>query len=387
MRILLFDWTVGGHHGVYLQRFAEALGEWADVVVAAADELATELDDVDVVALGPGRPSTGDRRSDRVLAQREVTLLERAAREIRPDHLIHLYADPVLMELVRRPTTTVPVSLCVFYPRAHYLSAYRTLLPPRDQLHALQLERLVDRWRRRLDSHAVLALDHEAVRRWASRRRAASAHWLPEPPTLPTPNPRRQERSGCVLYGVLAPRKGIDSVARAIGLGGEGLRVVLAGTVEPGFLPDLRHHVREMERGGATVELRARPHGELEGLDLLAGARCALLPYHRHGGMSRVLLEACAVGTPVVVHDHGMLGHLVREHRLGRVVDCGKPAELRQAILALAGSRAVNSDRTADLARFAARHSRERFRAVLSSVFAAEAFDAHHLPQAKVGSR
>jgi hypothetical protein len=68
---------------------------------------------------------------------------------------------------------------------------------------------------------------------------------------------------------------------------------------------------------GARVELRPRLHSEVEGLRALASARCALLPYHRHSGMSRVLLEACSAGTPVIADNFGLLGYLVRTHGPG----------------------------------------------------------------------
>ena len=48
--------------------------------------------------------------------------------------------------------------------------------------------------------------------------------------------------------------------------------------------------------------------------------------------MSRVLLESAAVGTPVITHDFGLLGHLVRQEGLGIAVDCTKPDALRAAL-------------------------------------------------------
>lgn len=47
--------------------------------------------------------------------------------------------------------------------------------------------------------------------------------------------------------------------------------------------------------------------------------------------MSRVLVEACAVGTPVIVHDHALLANLVRRHGLGLVIDCNDSRAFREA--------------------------------------------------------
>jgi glycosyltransferase involved in cell wall biosynthesis len=172
------------------------------------------------------------------------------------------------------------------------------------------------------------------------------------------------ERSGCVLFGVLAPRKGIDRLARALTIEPTRVRVVLAGTVEPGYMSELNEHTAAMEAAGVDVELRARHHSELEGLQALASARCALLPYPRHAGMSRVLVEACSVGTPVVADGFGLLGHLVRRHRLGLAVDCADPRALREAVLSLADAER-SASYSEPLARFAARFTPERFRAAL----------------------
>jgi glycosyltransferase involved in cell wall biosynthesis len=80
--------------------------------------------------------------------------------------------------------------------------------------------------------------------------------------------------------------------------------------------------------------------------------------------MSRVLVEACSVGTPVIAHDFGLLGHLVRRHRLGLAVDCTDPNALREAVLLLTeAERSVSY--TEHIARFAARFELERFRDAL----------------------
>jgi glycosyltransferase involved in cell wall biosynthesis len=144
---------------------------------------------------------------------------------------------------------------------------------------------------------------------------------------------------------------------------------MIAGEADASFLPTLQRNVAEMEGQGATVDVRAYRHSEMEGLQVLARAKCAVLPYPRHDGMSRVLMEACSVGTPVIVHDRGLLGHLVRTYKLGHVVDCRDARALRRAILDLALSE-KNEAYAARLADFAARFSRERFQEAVLAPFA-----------------
>jgi glycosyltransferase involved in cell wall biosynthesis len=226
-------------------------------------------------------------------------------------------------------------------------------------------------WRQRSDANAVLTLDEGAARRW-NRTRGAPAYWLPEPPVATPPEHDgvdEQTRIGCVLYGVLAERKGIGRLARAISLGPTSLQVTLAGPSSAEFQPRLAQYVSAMRATGASVDVRAHEHTESAGLHVLAASRCAVLPYPRHDGMSRVLLEACSVGTPVVVHDRGLLGYLVRRHGLGHAVDCAKPQALRDAILDLTANGSRAADFAEPLARFSARFSRDRFAAACLAPF------------------
>ena len=366
MRFTLFDWTSGGHHSLYLRQFAEALLPDAEVVAAAPDAMLDETSDLSVeqYSLGDPRPVIDKSRSlmaqHRELAEHELDLLQQAAERTRPDHLIHLYGDPILRRLVRRPRYPVPLTLCIFFPRAHYPTSYATPLSPRERLRAYFHEHLVAHWRRRPDAHALFALDEEAVRRWSGRR-GATPFSLPEPPIGATAEPS-DLRQGCLLYGTLAPRKGIDLLARAVGLSPTPLKVTLAGEVEPGFRGLLEAYATSMKDAGASVELRLRRHVEEEALGLMAGSRCVLLPYLNHYTGSRVLLEAATVGTPVIAHEDGLLGDLVRRRGLGLTVDCRDPVAFCTALLQLATGVDTTAQYRGATALYAAGHAAERFR-------------------------
>jgi hypothetical protein len=373
MRITLFDWVAGGHHPIYVRRFAQVLRSAADVIVAAPDETIAEVADGSfaTVSLGRARPEMPPRRwlvsSARRVLRDEMSLIERVADESRPDHLVHLYADSVLPYLVRAGKLELSVSLLLFYPRAHYPTAFQTPLQPGERLRASAKEAFVFAWRRRTDAYAVLTLDEEAARRWRARR-GATAHWIPEPPVSALGGaPGDAPRAGCIVYGALAERKGIDLLAAAVAAAPVSVGVTIAGEPKASFLPRLEELAGEMRRAGATVDVRAYRHSETEGLRALARAKCAVLPYPLHDGMSRVLVEACSVGTPVVVHDRGLVGYLVRRYGLGRAVDCRDAAALRRAVLELV--EADNAECADNLVRFASRFSPEAFENALATVF------------------
>jgi hypothetical protein len=375
--ITLFDWTAGGHHPVYLRRFADAfVQQGASVTVAVPDRLVPALADagVNLVRLGRERPSLDPTLplapQSRALAEAELDLFDQVAAMTGGGHLVHMIADPILRWLVRRPPLGRPVSLLVFRPRAHFGPAYGSSLGAGDALRARFFEHLLRRWRRRRDAHALLTIDEEAATRWATRP-GAPAFYVPEPPVGPPPAKRPTgARSGCIVFGSLAPRKGVDLLADAVCLEPGSQEVVLAGPSAPGYERTLDRLAADMRRAGAWVERFDRRLSDKEALELLAGARCVVLPYPRHLGMSRVLLEAAVVGTPVVVHDFGLLGHLVRRHRLGLAVDCNDPRALRDAVLSLTEDAAAGERFGDGLSRFAALHSEEAFSRALWAAFA-----------------
>lgn len=363
-RVVLFEWSAGGHRSIYVRRVVEALRPYADVVLALPQTTLDAVGDlgVEVVSLGEPRPPLSGRLRRRSVLAQETALFRDTASGA--DHALHLYGDHVLSRLVLEKTFPSRTSLLLYYPRAHYRAVYGTKLSPGDRAAAHGKEWALRAWRRRADAQAVFTLDEHAARRWAARR-GAEAHWLPEPPVPPlAPEERPALRDGCIVYGSLATRKGVGLLARALTLEPTSVRLVLAGVAEASYLPELEREAAAMVASGVDVDLRAHRHSEREGLRLLAGASFAVLPYPRHSGMSRVLLEACSVGTPVIVHRFGLLGHLVSTYGLGLSVDCANPRALRAAVVTLTDPARCAAYEEA-LAAFSARFAPDHFRSAL----------------------
>ncbi len=367
MKILLFEPDASGHRETYVRRIAGALAPAADVSVAVPDELAERLVDVpaQLVPLGPARETGTFAATDRAAGRRarsELAAFERAVAATGPDHAFHLSADALLRELVRGAPRGAAVSLLIFRARSHY-GRLGSRLSAKERAVSVGFERLLALWRRRRDAHAVFTLDPYAADRWA-RGRGASAVWLPEPPVLVSP--ASGDRDGLVLLGSLAPRKGLHLLAQDGALP-RGVRLVLAGGASPGYGDELQALIGRLGTAGVGVEATGPVRGEQAVLDVLARARCALLPYPRHFGMSRVLLEAAVAGTPVVAHEFGLVGHLVREHDLGAAVDCTDPRAIAAGLESVLGAPERYEPR---LAAFAERFSPPAFEAALGKVFA-----------------
>lgn len=374
-RLLIFDWTAAGHHGRYLRRTAAALAPSYEISVACPDALMGHLDGlaVEKISLGTPRPvedpSLPMGPQHAALANAELALLEKIIEARRPDHTLHMYADPVLRWLVDRPALKTRLSLLMFFPRWHYRKCFEQKLPLKETVRARFQWLNIERWRRRADAHSILLLDEFAVAELNRSRRAPRAVWFPEPPIASFEGAQAGLRNGVVLYGSLARRKGIDRLAAAMTSLGSGARLILAGTVEPAYRQTLDTLVGDMRAAGCDVDLRDYTHDEQAGLAVLAGAQAALLPYPAHYGMSRVLVEAASVGTPVVAHDHGLIGHLVRSAHLGTAVDCADTQTFSAAI-----KNALSAARTPAgveaLTTFANRYSAAAFENALTTALA-----------------
>ena len=180
------------------------------------------------------------------------------------------------------------------------------------------------------------------------------------------------ERKGCILYGALAPRKGVDRLAAALARNSSTMHAVLAGSVEPGYAEELERLVAGMRAGGASVDLRAWTHHERDGLRLLRGRGARSSPTTVTPACRACFSRRRRPGTPVLVHDHGLLAALVRQYGIGRAVDCGDSRAFRKSLETLCSDGEIELFRPA-LRAFAARYDRDRFAAALRAPFGLEA--------------
>src|SRR5688572_2692811 len=108
MRVVLFDWTTGGHHARYLRQVAAALSDVANVSVAAPDLTLCDVSDLPVrlYDLRSARPAADMAKpltpQHAEMASAEINLMEQTIAAVQPDYLIHMYGDQVIRWLVRR---------------------------------------------------------------------------------------------------------------------------------------------------------------------------------------------------------------------------------------------------------------------------------------------
>src|SRR5262249_12119095 len=125
-KVLLFEWTAGGHRPIYVRRLVEALRPSADVVLAFPQTTLDAVGDlgVETLSLGDARPRLPGRLRRSAVLTEEAARFRRAARGM--DHAVHLFADHILFRLIVEPMFPCRTSLVLYYPRAHYKAAYAT---------------------------------------------------------------------------------------------------------------------------------------------------------------------------------------------------------------------------------------------------------------------
>lgn len=349
-RILLFDPYATGHHAFYTGEVARELAASADVVAVVSDEV--DLSDTPVRTVGT---IARERSMDRRFTSREFA---RAIREQRPDAAIHLYADLDLTVLAYSKSLDVPTTLVVFKPCAHYRREFGTALQGRERFKAKLIELSMGMWLRRGRENRAMSLDEYAAAGWA-RRFPGQVAWWPEPGVPEIPPVGTDRRVGNVLiYGSLESRKGVGELCAAAAISNEIRSITIAGRVQPAFAKELRVAVDTAEAAGIEVDLQDRWISDEDAARMMREASAVAVTYRRHIGMSRVLLEAAAAGTPVVSTDFGLTGRLVREYGLGATADISDAHQLAKAIDRVLAERP--QDRSAALESFAQRYSPER---------------------------
>ena len=143
---------------------------------------------------------------------------------------------------------------------------------------------------------------------------------------------------GFVCLSRLGPEKGIDVLlaawARAFPDGDERLTLIGSGPSEAAL--------RTQAAGMKGVEFRGRLDRP-DAMRLLGRARAVIVPSRCYEGLPRVVVEAYALGVPVVASRLGALGEVVVHGDTGLLVEPQTPADLGGALRRLAGSAELSA--------------------------------------------
>ncbi|RLF01450.1 MAG: glycosyltransferase family 1 protein [Thermoprotei archaeon] len=136
-----------------------------------------------------------------------------------------------------------------------------------------------------------------------------------------------------VYTGRLSREKGVDILVRGFRESDLDAHLVVVGG------GPLRRELEELARGDPRIHLLG-PKPRAEALKIVRGSDVFVLP-SRHEGISTSLLEAMAMGVPVVATAVGGNLELVEDGRTGLLVRPEDPGELVRAIASLLNDRGL----------------------------------------------
>lgn len=368
-RLMLFDLSVGGHHGNYIQH----LIDWAyqqgfrgaiDIVVlpqfaGVHQDLVATIDrdkqpQIDLVTISAAEAtSLGSRHSgiSRALRNwREWQVFCKYAKDLQTTHALIMYLDTCELSLAMGMQSPCPFSGIYFRPTFHY-QMFENYCPDfQDKLQHWRERFTLSRILNNPQLQTVFCLDPFAVTAIASQHHTTKVVQLADPvqpypsissvATLKTKLGIEAHRQVFLFFGGLDQRKGVYQLLEAIQLLSpelcEHLCLLLVGKPSPTDQVNIHQKV--------TALCQNRPLQAIEHYEFIPEADVPsyfqladtiLAPYQRHVGMSGILLLAAAAGKPVLSSDYGLMGELARRYQLGLAVDSTKPPEIAKALATL----------------------------------------------------
>lgn len=181
-------------------------------------------------------------------------------------------------------------------------------------------------------------------------------------PNFVHPDPGRGEGRGnfFLFVGRLVPEKGTETLLEAWRDLDVPLKIAGAGP--------LSSSVARLAESSPSVDYLGSLANEAV-LELMKDATALIIPSEWPEPFGRVVIEAFAVGTPVIASDIGGLSEIVEEGRTGYLFDPGSALSLRAAVKKLQNSPDLNAMRRSCRREFEDRYTAERNYELLISIY------------------
>lgn len=303
----------------------------------------------------------------------------------RPDLVFVPYLDycAYAMALLQSPFGDVPWGGIVMRPSFHL--GPMGIAGPRSRLHWPK-EKLFFRLLRNKALRALFSID-EALVRYVHQNEpglATRLHFLPDPAEFNGTGSRKAARQKLgipndavvvLVYGSLTTRKGIDSLLLATQQDNfpQQVHVLLAGRRDAKVRELLLSSPARMLREAGRLHEYDGFLSDEEQHTVFRAADVVWLGYKEHYAMSGVLVQAGAMGLPVVASTEGLVGWLTRKYKLGLDVPVDDAKAVAEAIASLAQSPGASSEYGENGRHFAALHTPENFGKALNDALQVDA--------------
>lgn len=363
LRLMALELQTGGHHPSYVRNFANQwvrrdLPAHIDFVVSRRFfELHREVVD-EVSNLDPQRVAIhwlGEAEGARFESNarlrdfRAWRIFCEYAEKLEIDRAMLMYSDHFQLPMVLGRTSPCPYSCVYFRPTFHYgqLADYHPTFKQR--VAALRKKLLLQRVLKLPQLETLFCMDALAADYIRAHMPSdVLITTLPDSFSLPPTPPGRVEelrrelgieqgRRILMSLGVLDRRKGpLQLLAAVKALPTEAqakLCLLMIGKLDESLEADALAEIAWINANTPTQvvsynhyipDTQVQPYYEL--------ADVALTTYQGHMGMSSALIRSALAEIPLLSASYGLMGHMVRQHRLGAVVDTTSPAAFTEGI-------------------------------------------------------
>ncbi len=366
-RLMLFDMALGGHHGNYIQHLIDSayekkiLGE-IDIVVlpqfaSVHQDAVKAISDfkhpqINLVYISIAEEAAlGSRKSgfDRAMRNfREWEIFCKYAQKLQTTYALIMYLDTYTLPIAFGKKSPCFFSGIYFRPTFHYSTFTNYQSSWQKNIQYWREKVTINQILHRPQLHKLLCLDPFAVKALQFHQHNSKMVHLADPVS---PNPPlldnlssfqaklgiEQHRRVFLLFGALDERKGIYQLLDAIELLPPELTqnfcLLIVGKTNLDEQTRIQSKIAALRQTHPVQILELYDFiPEKEVPKYFQAADVILAPYQCHVGMSGILLLAAAAGKPVLSSSYGLMGKLVRHHRLGLAVDSTVPAEITQAL-------------------------------------------------------
>jgi len=366
-RVMLFNLASEGHHPIHIQYFVKNWCEEErpgplDVVVSPAFierfpeiiRLPSTYLRSNVQFLPVSLSEYSQIKRQRSKARRsfqEWGLLNKYARHVNADRCLIMYFDHLQLGFTLGDKPPCPVSGIYFRPSFHYKTFSGYAPTYKDRLRLVFYWRLLSRALSRSYLNTLFCLDPLATQYIKKKIPHAKILHLPEPVQLYEVTDKRvqeirrslqldSQRKTFLFFGTITRRKGIYALLDVISdlppNYCEQLCILIVGSTkssqEAEALRNLIGTIHQRTRARIIFKNDFVPDEDVQSYFKIADV--VLAPYQNHVGSSGILVQAAAAAKPVLASDYGLLGEIVRQHRLGLTVEATKPAAIAEGLVA-----------------------------------------------------
>lgn len=358
-KIAIFDPCDEGHHAGYILNFLRSLAEEAepaDILLVVSDTFQSKHPDVvqfadkalpNQISWKPlsEKTSTSIREAGSPWKRGllEWQAMTDALRYDRPDHLVLMYMDFMLMPMAMGLKAPCDCSGLVFRQNKHYREKFGATMSASEKVMSECKFICLQRALANPTLKRCLSLDPYLESVVTDEKLRAKIRHIPDPVRINdldaglTVHRPYSSRTTLFLFGIISKRKGFGQFLKAAAkLSPKTLERLDFWLVGPSNEEDAEAEISEASQVltdfGAIVRREDRFVRESEIQGYFNQSQIVVAPYIRHFGMSAVIVRAAAAGKPIIASDFGLMGHTVRANELGEVCDMISEDSICEAI-------------------------------------------------------